>query len=364
MTTVPTRSWCATTGIRWKKCFSTSRADGRRRRRHERNRRASRDFGASNPGDGIALLVSSDVVVAAAAGADLLAGAADHHLGLSAELHFAERQLLCARRRHADRRGDPVGHPVPRPARLFDLVPRGDVGAQSRQPDDEPVEADRVPDLADDHEPDPACDRRDPDDAAGAVLLRFQFLRNRAAADRVLLQPDLHELVGRNFRVRPGAAQRPRRREYRLDLDVRPDAADGQRSANAPVAGPTPRPGGRGTRLPGASCATGRRSCLAHRCAQAFRAAPPCGRGTPRPPGTYPPGQAVASSRNLRSFTSSWPIAGVIVPRRAKPTSTPAASRKLVAYPVLPLRANDLRRRSAIAIVPLWIYSLRHYTQM
>ena len=158
--------------------------------------------------DGAALLVSADVVVAAAAGADLLAGAADHHLGLSAELHFAERQFLRARRRHADRRGDPVGHPVPRPARLLDFVSRGDVGAQPRQPDDEPVEADRIPDLADDHEPDPARDRRDPDDAAGAVLLRFQFLRDRPAADRVLLQPDLHQLVGRNFRLRPGAAQR------------------------------------------------------------------------------------------------------------------------------------------------------------
>src|ERR671913_1432034 len=103
---------------------------------------------------------------------------------------------------------------------------------------------------------------------------------------------------------------------------LEPDAADGQRSANAPVAGPTLRPGGRGTRLPGASCATGRRSCLAHRCAQAFRAAPPCGRGTPRPPGTYPPGRAGASSRNPRA--SSWPIAGVIVPRSGNPTSAPA----------------------------------------
>jgi hypothetical protein len=37
--------------------------------------------------------------------------------------------------------------------------------------------------------------------------------------------------------------------------------------------------------------------------------------------------------------------------------------RTLVPYPVLPLRANDLRRRSAIAIVPVWIYSRRHYTQ-
>src|SRR5436309_9992934 len=146
MTTVPTRSWRATTGTRWKKCSSTSRAAGwRRGHRRERDHSPSRHFLAPYPGDGAALLVSADVVLAAAAGANLLAGAADHHMGLSAELHFAERQFLCACRRHADRGGDPVGHPVPRPARLFDLVPRGDVGAQPRQPDDEPVEADRVP---------------------------------------------------------------------------------------------------------------------------------------------------------------------------------------------------------------------------
>src|SRR4029079_1752641 len=149
MTTVPTRSCCATTAPRWKTSSSTSRAAGWRRGRRERgrDRRASRDFGAPHPCDGVALLVSADVVVAAAPGAGVLAGAAGHHLGLSAELYFAERRFLCARRRLADRRGDPVGHPVPRPTRLFDLVSRGDVGAQPRQPDDEPAQADRVPDL-------------------------------------------------------------------------------------------------------------------------------------------------------------------------------------------------------------------------
>ncbi len=40
----------------------------------------------------------------------------------------AERRLLRPRRRHVHRRGAAVGHPVPRPARLLDLVPRGDVG--------------------------------------------------------------------------------------------------------------------------------------------------------------------------------------------------------------------------------------------
>src|SRR3712207_2623343 len=92
--------------------------------------------------------------------------------------------------------------------------------------------------------------------------------------------------------------------------------------ANAPLAGPTRRPGDCGTRLPAASCAADRRPGPAHRCARAFRAAPPCGRGTPPLPGTYPPGRAGASSRNPQSFaSSSWPIAGIIVPRLGNLTS-------------------------------------------
>src|SRR5882757_3787277 len=132
MTTAPIRSWRATTAPRWRKCFSTSRAGAWRRARHERDRYASRDLAAPHPCDGAALLVSPDVVLAAAAGTGLLAGIADHHLGLSAELYLADLGIFRARRRFADRRGDPVGHPVPRPARFFDLVSRGDVGAQSR----------------------------------------------------------------------------------------------------------------------------------------------------------------------------------------------------------------------------------------
>jgi hypothetical protein len=85
--------------------------------------------------------------------------------------------------------------------------------------------------------------------------------------------------------------------------------------SNVPFVGPTRRPGGRGTRLQGASCAVDREPGQAHRCARAFRAAPPCGRGTPPPPGTYPPWRAGASSRNPRSFASSRSISSVIVPR-------------------------------------------------
>src|SRR5450631_781551 len=157
--TRPTASWPATTARRWRKCFSTSPAAGFRRARRERARPALGYRATSHQCDDPALLVSVAVVVAAAAGIAVLAGVADHHLGLSAELYFAECRIFRPRRRHPDWRGDPVGHPVSRAARLFDLVPRGDVGAQSRQPDDEPVKAGRVSDRADGDEPDPARDR-------------------------------------------------------------------------------------------------------------------------------------------------------------------------------------------------------------
>src|SRR6266700_3614560 len=225
MMTPPIRSWPATTGRRWRKYFSTSPAAAFREARRERTRFAWRHRSASHRCDDSALLVPVDLVVAASVGIDLLAGAADYHLGLSADLHFAERRIFCASRRHPDRRGDPVGHPVSRAARLFDLVSRGDVGAQFRQPDDEPADADRVSDLADGHEPDPACDRRHSDDAARDDLLRFQYLRHRAAAGRLLLQSDLHQLVAGDFRLGAGATQWLGCREYRLDADVRHDAA-------------------------------------------------------------------------------------------------------------------------------------------
>src|ERR1700759_3018522 len=134
MTTAPTRSWRATTGRRWRKCSSTSPAAGFRKARREQARQPPLGYrAASHSRDDPALLVSADVVVAAAAGIAVLAGAADHHLGLSAELHFADFRVFRARRRQPDRRGDPVGYPVSRAARLLDLVSRGDVGAQSRQ---------------------------------------------------------------------------------------------------------------------------------------------------------------------------------------------------------------------------------------
>src|SRR2546429_6650716 len=96
MTTRPSRSWRAMAATRWRKFFSTLRAAATGRARNERAC-AARGAGHRAPShqrDGAALLVSPDVVLAAAIGIDLLAGAADHHLGFSAELHRAERQLF------------------------------------------------------------------------------------------------------------------------------------------------------------------------------------------------------------------------------------------------------------------------------
>src|SRR5258708_26765607 len=92
-----------------------------RKPRHERAYPALGYRAASHQCDDSALLVPVGVVVAAAIGTALLAGLADRHLGLPAELHLAECRVLRARWRHADRRGDPVGHSVSRAARLFDF---------------------------------------------------------------------------------------------------------------------------------------------------------------------------------------------------------------------------------------------------
>src|SRR5665213_3397279 len=111
--TVPTTSWSATTAPRLKRCFSTSHGAAPGRGRDEPPRPISGHCPASHRCDDPALLVPLDVVVAPAPGTAVLAGAADHHLGLPAELHRAECRVFRSRRWHADRGGDPVGHPVP-----------------------------------------------------------------------------------------------------------------------------------------------------------------------------------------------------------------------------------------------------------
>src|SRR3954471_6896022 len=114
----------------WKRCSLTSpAAPARRGRRRDDHAIARACCVLAAPGrrDGAAPLVSVELVLAAGARPDLLAGGADADVGIPAAIRFAELRLLHAGRRHLHRRGDAVGHPVPRAARILDLVPGGDV---------------------------------------------------------------------------------------------------------------------------------------------------------------------------------------------------------------------------------------------
>src|SRR5438046_8587096 len=97
--TPPTGSWPATTGRRWRKYFSTSPAAASRKAHRERTRSAGRYRAASHQRDDSALLVPAALVVAASARTDIFAGGAVHPLGLSGDLHFAERRIFCGIRR-------------------------------------------------------------------------------------------------------------------------------------------------------------------------------------------------------------------------------------------------------------------------
>src|SRR5580704_5084568 len=183
-------------------------------------------FSAAHRRDDAALLVSLALVVAAAARSGLLADGADDHLGLFAILHRAERRLFCPSCRHLHRRRAAVGHSVPRPARLLDLVHGRDVGPQHRQPDDEPAAAVRVHRRADGDEHRALGDRDRAGDIPRDRVFRLQSLQPRPGAGGFLSQSDAHRLGGRDFCLRPGVAQRSWRRESGLVDHVFVHAAD------------------------------------------------------------------------------------------------------------------------------------------
>src|SRR5262249_27096930 len=140
MTTHRRGSLPATAARRWRRCSSMSRAVAAKLRVRPPNEPAvliRADRAASRRRHGAAL--SPALVMVAGLGADLLAGGAAPGVGLPAVLHRAEFRLLRTRRRRLHRLRDDVGHPVPRSARLLDLVSGRDVVAQPRQPDDQPV---------------------------------------------------------------------------------------------------------------------------------------------------------------------------------------------------------------------------------
>src|SRR5947209_473113 len=100
MTTRRRASWLATTGRRLRKYFSTSPVAGFRRPGREHAGLPFRHRAAPDSGHGVALLVPAAVILAAAAGIAVLAGVADHHLGIPADLHRAKCRLFRPCRRH------------------------------------------------------------------------------------------------------------------------------------------------------------------------------------------------------------------------------------------------------------------------
>src|SRR5271169_5592757 len=134
MTTRRRGSSPITAAARSRKSSSTlpAAANGGRRRNDGALRSRAQLLAAPRRRNDAALLVPVALIVAASGRTGLLAYGADDHLGFHPILRDAEGRVLRPRRRHADRRGAALGHPVPRPARLLDLVPRGDVVAQHR----------------------------------------------------------------------------------------------------------------------------------------------------------------------------------------------------------------------------------------
>ena len=177
----------ATAAAIWRRCSSTSRA-GAAKRGRRRNERAiagiRRLLAAPRRRDGAAHWYLLQLVLAALF--DLIYWPTVQMLMWGfLQLYVAQHSSFFAQAGgHLHRRGDAVGHPVPRPARLFDLVSRRDVCAQPRQPDDEPAAADRVRRRADDHEHHPACDRHGAGDAARDRVLRLQSVGHGASRSR------------------------------------------------------------------------------------------------------------------------------------------------------------------------------------
>src|SRR5689334_17054231 len=111
----------------WKKYFLMWRAapaspNRRGRRRYDPAKRDSLSSGlfvVACVRHGAALLVSAALVVAARARSDVLANRADEYVGLVADLYWSTKRRARAGGTNLHRRGDVVGHAVPRPAWVF-----------------------------------------------------------------------------------------------------------------------------------------------------------------------------------------------------------------------------------------------------
>src|SRR6185437_671088 len=123
--TCRTGCWRAMAVKRWKKFSSTLRAAAADNTRPRNEQSGHRSWFLAQPRrrDGAPLLVSAALVLAAHSRSRLLADGADADVGLFAALRVAKRRVLRARRRRVHRFRAAMGHPVPRPTRVFDLIP-------------------------------------------------------------------------------------------------------------------------------------------------------------------------------------------------------------------------------------------------
>src|SRR5437764_1427546 len=112
MTIRPRRCWHATAGVRSKKCSSMWPAAAARSARQRNENRGHAAGTAPGGRHGVALLVFVALVLATAAGTDLLARGANADVGLPTALYRRECQLLRARQRHLHWGGAALGYPV------------------------------------------------------------------------------------------------------------------------------------------------------------------------------------------------------------------------------------------------------------
>src|SRR3954447_24907957 len=176
-------------------------------------------------GDAAALSLYSAQLLAAHLGAALLADPADADLGVHEPVPLSEQQLRRPRLRGAAGGSDAVGFAVPLTAWPVDLVPRGDVGAQSRAALRDAAAALRMAVVAAGDERDPGDDRGGAGGVVGDPALPLLDLRHGPALARLLCRADGDGVGLGTGDLRRHIAARHGRREPRLDRDLRAGAA-------------------------------------------------------------------------------------------------------------------------------------------
>ena len=149
-----------------------------------------RGVGRADRRAGAAPHLSVAALLAASAGAHVLAHGADDHLGPRHHVPRHQQLVGGAGSRGPARRRHPVGRDVPRPDRALPGVHRRDVVAQSRPSLREPLAPVGADFRAHAHQPDPHADRHGGRGGLCIPALRVLDLRSRLRADRLLREPD------------------------------------------------------------------------------------------------------------------------------------------------------------------------------